>query len=80
MTPVFAVEDMVFVDPTIEPLNGKYVVVLPAGATEAVLRQYVVQAGRSHLRTLNAESRPSLEELSAGDETCGVVIFKGSVV
>jgi len=80
MAPVFAVNDMVFVDPNVEPSNGKYVVVLPAGASEAVLRQYVVQGGRSYMRTLNGESGPSLEKLSAGDETCGVVMFKGSVV
>ena len=80
MAPVFDVRDLVFVDPTVDPSNGKYVVVLPADAPEAVLRQYVVQGDRSYYKTLNAVSGPSLEGLSAADETCGVVLFKGCVV
>ena len=80
MAPVFVIGELVFVDPSVEPSNGKYIVVRPEGAREAVLRQYVVEKGRSYLKTLEAVSGPSLAELCTGDETCGVVMFKGSVV
>ena len=80
MAPVFAARELVFVDPTVDAAYGNYVVVLPAGAPEAVLRQHVVQRSRPYLKTLNADSGKSLQPLSDGDRICGVVMFKGSVV
>ena len=80
MAPVFAARELVFVDPTVDAAYGNYVVVLPAGAPEAVLRQHVVQRSRPYLKTLNADSGKSLQRLSDGDRICGAVMFKGSVV
>ena len=77
MEPKFHHGELIYVDPQVEPENGRYVVLRLTGADEAILRQLIVEGGRRFFKALNPDWPDRIVE--AGDEVAirGVVVFKG---
>ena len=80
MEPLFAEGDLIYVDPEMEPANGKYVVVRLDGSNEATFKQLVIEQGRKFLRALNPDWPEGIVEINEQATICGVVVFKGTVV
>jgi SOS-response transcriptional repressor LexA len=80
MEPKFHDGDMIFVDPKVEPAHGHYVIVRLKGATEAVLRQLIVEGNRRYLKALNPDWPERIVEITKTATICGVVVFKGEAM
>ncbi len=80
MEPRFYEGDLIYVDPEVEPENGKYVVALLDDASEAIFKQLVVEQGRRYLRALNPNWPEAITEIDVTGTICGVVVFKGAIV
>lgn len=80
MEPKFHDGDLIFVDPHVEPVSGKFIVVMLDGATEATFRQFIEEGGRRYLIALNPEWPNRIIEIDADTRICGVVVFKGETV
>lgn len=80
MEPRFHDGDLIFVDPHVEPISGRYVVVLLEDAEEATFKQLIVEGGRQYLKALNPEWPDRITEVTPNARICGVVVFKGEMV
>ena len=80
MEPKFHDGDLIFVDPHVDPVNGKYVVVMIEDTAEATFKQLIVEGGRQYLKALNPEWPNRIIEVNQNARICGVVVFKGEVV
>ncbi len=80
MEPKFHDGDLIFVDPHVEPINGKYVVVMIEDTAEATFKQLIVEGGRQYLKALNPEWPNRIIEVNENARFCGVVVFKGEMV
>lgn len=80
MEPLFSEGDLIYVDPEVEPVNGKYVVVRLDGSNETTFKQLVIEQGRKFLRALNPDWPEGIIEINRAATICGVVVFKGAVV
>jgi SOS-response transcriptional repressor LexA len=80
MEPKFHDGDLIFVDPDVEPVHGKYVVVRLEDSNEATFKQLIVEDGMRYLKALNPDWPVPLLEINATATICGVVVFKGEVV
>ncbi len=80
MEPKFHAENLIFVDPHISPIHGKYVVVQLGESNEATFRQLIVEEKRQYLKALNPDWPNRIIEIDAAAMICGVVVFKGELV
>jgi len=80
MEPRFHNDDLIFVDPHADAVNGRYVVVMIEDTTEATFKQLIVEGGRQYLKALNPEWPNRIIEVNQNARICGVVVFKGEVV
>jgi len=80
MEPEFSEDDLIYVDPEVEPVNGRHVVVRKEGTDEATFKQFVNEDGRMFLRALNPDWPDRIVEIDKAVTVCGVVVFKGKVV
>lgn len=80
MEPRFHDGDLIFVDPHVEPISGRYVVVMLEDAEEATFKQLIVEGGRQYLKALNPEWPDRITEVTQNARICGVVVFKGEMV
>ena len=80
MEPRFREGDMIFIDPEVEAVHGKHVVVLQEGSDETTFKQLVVEGERKFLRALNPNWPEHIIELRSDALVCGVVVFKGEVI
>ena len=80
MEPRFHDGDLIFVDPHIDPVSGKYVVVMIENTEEATFKQLIVEGGRQYLKALNPEWPNRIIEVNQNTRICGVVVFKGEMV
>lgn len=80
MEPRFHDGDLIFVDPDINPLGGKYVVVVLGDAEEATFKQLIIEGGQQYLKALNPEWPNRIIEVDEDARICGVVVFKGEMV
>jgi SOS-response transcriptional repressor LexA len=80
MEPRFRDGDLIFVDPHVEPISGRYVVVILEDAKEATFKQLIIEAGRQYLKALNPEWPNRIIEVDEHARICGVVVFKGEMV
>ncbi|MCY4421304.1 MAG: S24 family peptidase [Gammaproteobacteria bacterium] len=80
MEPGFSEGDLIYVDPEVEPVNGRHVVVRKDGTDEATFKQFVNEDGRMFLRALNPDWPDRIVEIDKAVTVCGVVVFKGKVV
>lgn len=80
MEPRFHEGEIIFVDPSVRPSHGKFVVVRLPGRTEAILRQLNNEGGRYVLTALNADWPTPIIEVNEDSILCGTVIFKGEIL
>ena len=80
MEPKFHDGDLIFVDPNVEPVHGKYVVVMLEDTSEATFKQLIVEGGRQYLKALNPNWPDPIIEIDQNARICGVVVFKGEMV
>jgi SOS-response transcriptional repressor LexA len=77
MEPKFHDGDFIFVDPQVEPVSGKYVVVILEDTAEATFKQLIIEGGHQYLKALNPEWPNRIVEVKQNARICGVVVFKG---
>ena len=70
----------IFVDPHVDAVSGKYVVVMIEDTAEATFKQLIVEGGRQYLKALNPEWPNRIIEVNQNARICGVVVFKGEMV
>lgn len=80
MEPKFHSGDLIFVDPQVAPVSGRYVVVRLKDSQEATLKQLVVEEGRQYLKALNPDWPRRIIQVKSKATICGVVVFKGQLV
>lgn len=80
MEPKFHDGDLIFVDPSVAPVSGRYVVVRLERSQEATFRQLIVEESRQYLKALNPDWPHRIIELNSKATICGVVVFKGERV
>lgn len=81
MEPEFREGDLIFVDPSLEPRNGSYVVVRRGdGSGDATFKQLIEEDGRRYLKAANPNWPRPIVEADADATVCGVVVFRGSAV
>lgn len=80
MEPKFHDGDLIFVDPHVEPISGKYVVVQLGHSQDASFKQLIVEDGRKYLKAANPDWPQRIIELDESATICGVVVFKGELV
>ena len=77
MEPRFHDGDLIFVDPTVSPDHGRFVVVRGEDSGEATFKQLIVEAERRYLKALNPDWPERIIESDSSAVICGVVVFKG---
>lgn len=80
MEPRFRNGDLIFVDPHVDPISGRFVVVRLDDSQEATFKQLIIEEGRQYLKALNPDWPNPIIEADANATICGVVVFKGEVV
>ena len=80
MEPKFHDGDLIFVDPHVPPVNGKYVVVMLEDTAEATFKQLIIEGGHQYLKAANPEWPNRIIEVNQNARICGVVVFKGEMV
>ncbi len=80
MEPKFHDGDLIFVDPHVDPVHGKFVIVMIEDTAEATFKQLIVEEGRQYLKALNPEWPNRIIEVNQNARICGVVVFKGEMV
>ncbi len=80
MEPKFHEGDLIFVDPNVAAVHGKYVVVRLDESNEATFKQLIVEGNQQYLKALNPDWPNRIIEVNAAATICGVVVFKGEVV
>ena len=80
MEPRFHDGDLIFVDPEVAAVHGKYVVVRLDGSHETTFKQLVIEGERQYLRALNPDWPEQIIEINVAATICGVVVFKGEKV
>lgn len=77
MEPRFHDGDLIFVDPEVPPVSGRFVVVHLDDSQETTLKQLIVEDGLQFLKALNPDWPTRISELRPTATICGVVIFRG---
>ena len=80
MEPRFRDGDLIFVDPTVSPDHGRFVVVRGEDTGETTFKQLIVEGGRKFLKALNPDWPERIIESDSRAAICGVVVFKGEIV
>lgn len=80
MEPKFHDGDLIFVDPQVAPVSGRYVVVRLEDSQEATFKQLIVEEGRQYLKALNPDWPHRIIEVNVDATICGVIVFKGELV
>lgn len=80
MEPKFHDGDLIFVDPEVDPVSGRYVVVRLEDTSEATFKQLIAEEGRQYLKALNPDWPNRIMEVNVNATVCGVIVFKGELV
>ena len=80
MEPKFHEGDLLFVDPSMPPDHGKYVIVRLDDSNEATFKQLVIEEGRQYLKALNPGWPDRIIEVNVKATICGVLVFKGEML
>ena len=80
MEPKFHDGDLIFVDPQVAPVSGRYVVVRLEDSQEATFKQLIIEEGHQYLKALNPDWPHRIIEVNSNATICGVVVFKGELV
>jgi SOS-response transcriptional repressor LexA len=77
MSPKFDEGDLIFVDPAVEPINGKYVVARLDDENEATFKQLIIEGGHKFLKAANPAWPTQIQPINGNCTIVGVVIFVG---
>jgi SOS-response transcriptional repressor LexA len=77
MSPKFNEGDLIFVDPAVEPTNGKYVVARLDDENEATFKQLIIEGGHKFLKAANPAWPTQIQPINGNCTIVGVVIFVG---
>nr|MCH9698580.1 S24 family peptidase [Gammaproteobacteria bacterium] len=77
MEPKFTDGDLIFVDPDVEAVHGKFVVVQLNGSNQATFKQLIVENNQQFLKALNPDWPDRIMAIKEEATICGVVVFKG---
>ncbi len=80
MEPQFNDGDLIFVDPDVEAVHGKFVVVQLNDSNQATFKQLIVENNRQFLKALNPDWPDRIIAIKEEATICGVVVFKGEVI
>jgi len=80
MEPKFNDGDLIFVDPDVEAVHGKFVVVQINSSNEATFKQLIVENNQQFLKALNPDWPDRIMAIKEEAMVCGVVVFKGEVI
>lgn len=68
--------DMIFVDPTIDPVNKDYVIASLENESEATFKQLIIEDSQKMLMAINPDWKPRLVPINGNASIVGVVIGK----
>ncbi len=80
MEPKFNDGDLIFVDPEVEAIHGKYVVVQLNGSNQATFKQLIVENNQQFLKAVNPGWPDRIIAIEEEATICGVVVFKGVTI
>lgn len=80
MEPKFHEGDLIFVDPQVPAVHGKFVVIRLDDSNEATFKKLMIEDGKKYLKALNPDWPNRIIEVNEEATICGVVVFKGEVV
>lgn len=77
MAPTFNEGELIFVDPEVEAIHGKYVVARLDDENEATLKQLIIEGGHKFLKAANPSWPTQIQPINGNCTIVGVVIFAG---
>lgn len=77
MSPTFSEGELIFVDPEVEPVNGKYVVARLDDENEATFKQLIIEGDHKFLKATNPAWPTPIQPINGNCTIVGVVIFAG---
>ena len=77
MSPTFNEGELIFIDPEVEAINGKYVVARLDDENEASLKQLIIEGGHKFLKAANPQWPTPIQPVNGNCTVVGVVIFAG---
>jgi len=77
MSPTFNEDELIFVDPEVEPSNGKYVVARLDDENEATFKQLIIEGGHKFLKAANPSWPTPIQPINGNCTIVGVVVFAG---
>lgn len=80
MFPHFQINDYLFIDPAVDPVNGSFILTTLEGDSEPVLRQYHREGGKTYLRAVNPAWVPQIIEASSDAVVIGTAVSRFSIL
>jgi SOS-response transcriptional repressor LexA len=77
MSPTFNEGELIFVDPGVQPINGKYVIARLDDENEATFKQLIIEGGHKYLKAANPAWPTLIQPINGNCTIVGVVIFVG---
>lgn len=74
MSPVFNEGELIFVDPDVQPTNGKYVIARLDDENEATFKQLIIESGHKFLKAANPDWPTKIQPINGNCTIVGVVI------
>lgn len=77
MSPTFNEDELIFIDPEVEPSNGKYVVARLDDDNEATFKQLIIEGNQKFLKAANPAWPMPIQPINGNCSIVGVVVFAG---
>ena len=77
MSPTFNEDELIFIDPEIEPSNRKYVVARLDDDNEATFKQLIIEDNHKFLKAANPAWPTPIQPINGNCSIVGVVVFAG---
>ena len=77
MAGTFNEGELIFIDPEVDAINGKYVVAMLDDENEATLKQLIIEGGKRYLQATNPDWPNKILPINGNCTIVGVVIFAG---
>ncbi len=77
MSPTFHDGELIFVDPEVQPINGKYVIARLDDENEATFKWLIIEGGHKFLKAANPAWPTQIQPINGNCTIVGVVIFVG---
>ena len=77
MSPTFNEGELIFIDPEVDPINGKYVIARLDDSNLATFKQLIIEDGHKFLKAANPDWPTKITPINGNCTIVGVVIFVG---